>query len=498
MKTNNLHRIQTLEKEMRQHISKFLLPRSLANSEDIEYLKWLLNEKNFHLTLCQPIIYSAVYTQDRLTLCDQTDYMYLLNVTNLNVKLVEKSSSTSSSPDDHDSLNTTSNTSSSSEDDDLEEEELNACSYEKDKKFYVKFVNEKSKSLLDQDINAIDEFCGSLLISYKKIKQILAKEKSLIEKCRLNKIKSEIETVTNGGGLKDKNKFLIAEDMLTSGEEFIQRQKRQLELYRLRVMSTANFRGAKCLLNIKNKQILNRKTNGTSNLLRLASVPIANQSKNTDNATTTVTNVNGPLGITVSIVNTNGVGGGVGSNCSSLSSSISPSASSTTSSTNSIKGSTTRLKPRKIQKFSSYNSNGTTATHISDEITNSQSSSSSSASTSAQNYFISYSDLNERLFSCLLSNFSCKLVDNFLKTGSILKAKDLNEGSLKTSNGDSGVVSDNFMLKTGFIRKQKWDKSFSFINIINEPTSINNHNLQLDQQISKLNFSSYTIFQTVA
>jgi len=492
MKTNNLHRIQTLEKEMRQHISKFLLPRSLANSEDIEYLKWLLNEKNFHLTLCQPIIYSAVYTQDRLTLCDQTDYMYLLNVTNLNVKLVEKSSSNSSSPDDHDSLNTTSNTSSSSEEDDdvEEEEELNANAYEKDKKFYVKFVNEKSKGgPLDQDVNAMDEFCGSLLISYKKIKQILAKEKSLIEKCRLNKIKSEIETVTNGGGLKDKNKFLIAEDMLTSGEEFMQRQKRQLELYRLRVMSTANFRGAKCLLNIKNKQILNRKTNGTSNLLRLVSVPISNQSKNTDNAT--VTNASGPLGsITVSIVNTNTNGGGVGSNCSSLSSSISPSASSTTSSTNSIKGSTTRLKPRKIQKFSSY-TNGTTATHISDEITNSQSSS-SSTSASSQNYLISYSDLNERLFSCLLSNFSCKLVDNFLKTSSILKAKDLNESSLKmmtsSSNGDNGVASDNFMLKTGFIRKQKLDKSFSFINIINEPTSINSHNLQQDKQLGKLNF----------
>ena len=111
MKTNHLDRIQNLERDMRQHISKFLLPRSLANSEDIDFLKWLLNEKNFHLTLCQPIVYATVFTQDRLTVCDQTDFTYLLNVTNLNVKLVEKSNS----PEDHDSLNADSETSCSSD-----------------------------------------------------------------------------------------------------------------------------------------------------------------------------------------------------------------------------------------------------------------------------------------------------------------------------------------------------------------------------------------------
>ena len=174
MKTNHLNRIQSLEKEMRQHISKFLLPRSLANSEDIEYLKWLLNEKNFHLTLCQPIIYSAVCTQDRLTFCEQTDYTYLLNVKNLNVKLVEKSSLSS---EDHDSLNTTSGTSSSSDDD--EEEIIDDCQENvKDKKFYVKFINERvsSSGVNDQDMST-DEFCGSLLISYKKLKKSSPKKR---------------------------------------------------------------------------------------------------------------------------------------------------------------------------------------------------------------------------------------------------------------------------------------------------------------------------------
>jgi hypothetical protein len=471
MKTNHLNRIQTLEKEMRQHISKFLLPRSLANSEDIEYLKWLLNEKNFHLTLCQPIIYSAVCTQDRLTFCEQTDYTYLLNVTNLNVKLVEKSSLSS---EDHDSLNTTSGTSSSSDDDQDEEEIVDACQENvKDKKFYVKFINERMSS---SDINELgmttDEFCGSLLISYRKIKKIIAKEKTLIEKCRMNKIKSEMET-----SVKEKNKFLITEDML-AGEDFFQKQKRALELYRQRIMSTPNFRGAKCLLNIKNKQILNKKTNGTSNLLKLASVvPISNGIKN--NPVATDSGAPNVLPITVSI-NTNGIG----SNCSSLSSSISPSASSTSSSTNSIKG-PSRLKPRKIQKFNSY-TNGT-ATQTSDENT--------SSSSSYQSYLITYSDLNERLFSCLLSNFSCRLVDNFLKTSSILKTKDLNE-SLNTtsSNGEQGVANEQFLLKTGFIRKQKLDKSFSFINILNErTTNIANNNLSLDHKPSKLYLFSYCL-----
>jgi hypothetical protein len=53
---------------------------------------------------------------------------------------------------------------------------------------------------------------------------------------------------------------------------------------------------------------------------------------------------------------------------------------------------------------------------------------------------IQYADLNERLFSCLLSNFSCQLVNQFLTTQSI---------------------------HTGFIRKHKHNKSFTFVNITN-------------------------------
>ena len=58
------------------------------------------------------------------------------------------------------------------------------------------------------------------------------------------------------------------------------------------------------------------------------------------------------------------------------------------------------------------------------------------------------------MFSCLLSNFSCQLVDNFLNNSS---SNDLDAAQA--------------LLKTGFIRKQKLDKSFTFINIRNESAS---------------------------
>ena len=57
-------------------------------------------------------------------------------------------------------------------------------------------------------------------------------------------------------------------------------------------------------------------------------------------------------------------------------------------------------------------------------------------------------------------------MENFLTTSSFLKSKTpLNE----TSNGGEG---ENFLLRTGFIRKQKVDKSFSFINVVNEPAGV--------------------------
>lgn len=227
---------------------------------------------------------------------------------------------------------------------------------------------------------------------------------------------------TDFGGAREKNKFLLTEEMLLEDAGGGEKQATTLlERFRRRKVRTANFRGAQCLLNIKNKQILSRKT--TSNLMRLASVATTPQPDKTELA-----------GITVSI------NGGVGSNCSSLSSSVSPSSASSTASSSS-----SRLKPRKLQKYNSY----------SHPVNNAV------GEPKTQSYLLTYSDLNERLFSCLLSNFSCKLVENFLRTNACLKAKE--------SNSESGMAPESLLLSTGFIRKQKFDKSFSFVNVANEP-----------------------------
>jgi hypothetical protein len=145
-----------------------------------------------------------------------------------------------------------------------------------------------------------------------------------------------------------------------------------------------NLRGARCLLNIKNKQILSRKTTTTTNLAVSVS----------------------PSSLSSSLSN----------NSSQLSASPAP-------------------------------------------LNNSQS------------YRLTFADLNERLFACLLSNFSCKLVENFLTS--------------KAGN-------NKHLLQTGFIRKQKLDNAFSFVSIANErneATTVNNSGNFF--RVSKYNYTPY-------
>ena len=119
MKMNSLARVSHLENEMRKHVGDFLVPRSLANSEDIDYLKWLLNDRNFSLSLSQPIIHESICTVDHLNVLNQISYEFLLNAANLNVKLVDSSEeSGEESEDDEEFLEQT----------------------QKDEKFYMKFV----------------------------------------------------------------------------------------------------------------------------------------------------------------------------------------------------------------------------------------------------------------------------------------------------------------------------------------------------------------------
>ena len=77
---------------------------------------------------------------------------------------------------------------------------------------------------------------------------------------------------------------------------------------------------------------------------------------------------------------------------------------------------------------------------------------------------IQFCDLNERLFSCLLSNFSCNLVDSFLK----------NSGQTLTS--------------TGFIRKKKSDKSFQYVSIQKQESPAGESTSLLNLVVEKSSF----------
>ena len=338
MKLNQTTRINLIEKQMFKYLEKFIVPRSLANSEDIDYLKWLLNESNFRLTLSMPILNESIYTMDHLSLFSQTNFNYMLTPANLNVNLVE-----------------------STLEDDLDEEEqdyelTDIQSYDPKTTNFIKFL------LTNQENEE-----GYLMITNKKLESYLNKEKEL----------QQVKVVLNDSV----NNNLVHE----------------WEKFKSLILNDSNYKAAKCLLNIKNKQILNRKTTTTTNLL-VKNSPIKSTS----------------LG----------------------SSSLSP------------PSSTSSLSNNKPDLLKSTSSNG------------------SGSSCSTNSYNISYSDLNEKLFSCLLSNFSCKLVDTFLNSQANLHQ----------------------LQNTGFIRKQKLDKSFTFINISNEPSSvtINNSN-QISSPNKKIN-----------
>ncbi|CAF1022984.1 unnamed protein product [Brachionus calyciflorus] len=117
---------------------------------------------------------------------------------------------------------------------------------------------------------------------------------------------------------------------------------------------------------------------------------------------------------------------------------------------------TNYLKKSNLSSNSS-SSSSTTTTTTSTPILN------TSTTTDCSNLPIQFSDLNDKLFLCLLSNFSCKLVDNFLHS---------------TNNNL------NLFNKTGFIRKHKMDKSFSYITQM-ENTEFKTINFKMCLKLSK-------------
>lgn len=56
LKLNRYENVRNLETDMYSFIKKLILPKSLANLDDISFLKWFFNQNNFDLFVQQPII----------------------------------------------------------------------------------------------------------------------------------------------------------------------------------------------------------------------------------------------------------------------------------------------------------------------------------------------------------------------------------------------------------------------------------------------------------
>lgn len=90
MQTNRPKVIRKAEKNMAKELNKFLLPRSNANSDDIDLLRWLLaDEETLNLKLVEPIFNEKLFTNDHMIYATQKDLCYLLIANSLRVKLVE-------------------------------------------------------------------------------------------------------------------------------------------------------------------------------------------------------------------------------------------------------------------------------------------------------------------------------------------------------------------------------------------------------------------------
>ena len=212
------------EKEMSHKLNQFLLPRSLANSEDIDLLKWLLTRSNLRLKLVA-LNNEITYSNDHLVYGTQSNLEYLLIAKKLNIKLEET--------DDEDDLDL------------LVEQMIEKCdcstNCQKDSNFYFKFNSQNGQLKLDKDL----------------MEKLLNKEKEIVSK--LSQINS------NAGLLLQEVLISSSSSSSTSSASddslIKQQQLNILDKYRKFILETSNFKGAQCLMNIKKKQALNRKLN---------------------------------------------------------------------------------------------------------------------------------------------------------------------------------------------------------------------------------------------
>lgn len=254
---------------------------------------------------------------------------------------------------------------------------------------FVKFVLDTTYN----DGEQVPSTSGELILEKALIEALLTKEKQM-----------EKKMASRMGVIIDDSRA----DIDSTDIDFMS-DKELLDQLKV-ILSTSNFKGAQCLYNIKRKQLMNRKTVTMNSLLKkqLLSPISVNTPSSKRNRSNTSSGTTSPS-----------------------SSSISPTGSNRMSNNNTLIDSshndtdTTNGQPSSFIQVADKSSQFLVA--VGDEPSSADS--------------IKFSDLNERLFACLLSNFSCQLVESFLKNSS------------------------QALPSSGFIRKKKNDKSFQYIKI---------------------------------
>lgn len=381
MQSNRPKLIKKKEQKLAKELSEYLLPRSNANSDDIDLLKWFLyDEKTLNLKLIEPVINETVCSNDHLTYSMQKNTNYLLIADSLRIKLVEAGEdSDNSEVIDIDDL-------------DAEKiENLASNSLSGPPNEFLRFELDSTY----EDGEQVSISTGELILEKMLIEALIGKEKKIMQK------------LSNKMGLVSNDENHIETDINVLND------KNLLEQLRI-ILNTSNFKGAQSLYNIKKKQTLNRKNIATPSILTKKNV----------NSLLSPISINSNCGVTPQKRNPSNNSSGT---TSPSSSSISPASSNRLSNNNTLMDSTPNGRTEHLP-YSFMQCNDSTNQFLIQPV---------APSANAIQFF----DINERLFACLLSNFSCQLVENFLKN------------------------SNNNLTSTGFIRKKKTDKSFQYIEI---------------------------------
>jgi hypothetical protein len=226
---------QQHEQEMSFKLTNLLLPKSLANSEDIDMLKWLLTNNQLRLVSFNN---ELTFTNDHLVLTQQNNMDFLLIANKLNIDLEENDCNNESIITDDDN------------DDDILVESL-VDKLDKLNESYSAYMKYNSLT-------------GCLKLNKNLIEKLLNKEKDLILKlsqttnaaCLLVS-SSTSSTTTADLSSSSINPTTDSTNSSTTNTPTI------IDKYRKYILDTCNFKGAQILMNIKKKQILNRKCSST-------------------------------------------------------------------------------------------------------------------------------------------------------------------------------------------------------------------------------------------